>query len=159
MDEKRARGGCVLAATKVRTKSDYLKDLKKNNWCQWKASRLRSDWRARAKKLKVDPDKVPIREVIQEWLEGQKPFSCYLTHSSIRQTEMELDHKYPTSRGGSFDLHNVGITSKYHNAIKGSMSESEFTELLNLVSFWEDKGKSLFTRLRCSNNMFRRRWK
>ena len=70
---------------------------------------------------------------------------------------MEADHKDPVSRGGSYRLKNIGITSKRLNGIKGSMSVKEMKALLKLVSKWEDKGDSLFSSLLASNKIFRKR--
>ena len=143
--------------SKKKSKAKYLKNLKKYKWTQWKASRLRSDWRTRAKKLELDPDKVPSRVEIQCWLEENMPFKCYLTDEPVIKSVVEMDHKVATSRGGSFDLHNVGITCKQLNAAKGGINEDEFRQLLKLISKWTDHGELLLRRLRASNNMFRRR--
>jgi hypothetical protein len=138
-------------------KDNYNSRLKKSNWHQWKASRLRSSWRARAKKLKVNLDDVPTREEIQDWLISKEPFKCYLTDISLNKGDIELDHKEVTSKGGSFKLFNIGITSKFYNSAKGDMAEKEFLSLLKLIKTWPDKGQSLLKRLRSSNNMFRRK--
>lgn len=139
------------------SKSSYNNKLKKEKWTQWKASRLRSSWRSRAKKLKLDPDTVPTRQEIQDWLESCKPFECYLTGSTLKQSDIEVDHREVTSKGGSFGLDNVGLTSKFYNSAKGDMSEKEFRQLLKLINKWSDKGQSVLKRLRSSNNIFRRR--
>ena len=139
------------------SKSTYNTRLKKANWTQWKASRLRSAWRARAKKIGISPDTIPTREEIQEWIEALIPFKCYITGVPLTKSEIEVDHKEATSRGGGFGLDNVGLTSKYYNSAKGDMSEKEFKQLLKLIDTWKDKGKSVLKRLRTSNNIFRRR--
>lgn len=104
----------------------------------------------------MDPDKVPSRIEIQEWLETQIPFKCYLTKEPLTKARIELDHKEATSRGGTFGLLNVGVTSRHMNAAKGGMHEKEFRGLLKLISKWEDGGHTLLMRLRASNNVFRR---
>jgi len=133
--------------------------LKKTNWCNWKATQVRSSWRERAKKYGLPLDEVPTRAEIQEWLEANQPVKCYITGSFISSEIVELDHKHPLSRGGSLKLPNVGITSRWYNNIKGQLSEQEFRQLLKLVSKWEDKGDMLFRRLSASNHMYSRKRK
>lgn len=131
--------------------------MKKSNWCQWKATQVRSSWRERAKKYGLSLEEVPSRPEIQKWLEDQHPIKCYFTGSFISSEIVELDHKQPLCRGGSLKLHNVGITSRWYNNIKGQMSEREFRQLLKLVSKWEDNGDMLFKRLSASNHMYSRK--
>ena len=133
--------------------------LRKTNWCNWKATQVRSSWRERAKKFGLPLDDVPSRADIQVWLEEQHPVKCYFTGGFISTEVVELDHKHPLSRGGSLKLENVGITSRWYNNIKGQMSEREFRQLLKLVSKWEDNGDALFRRLSASNNMYSRKRK
>lgn len=131
--------------------------LKKTNWCQYKASQVRSSWRERAKKYGLNLDEVPSRPEIQKWLEDSHPLKCYFTGGFISQEVVELDHKQPLVRNGSLKLTNVGVTSRYYNNIKGQMSEKEFRQLLKVVSKWEDKGDALFKRLSASNHIYRRK--
>jgi 5-methylcytosine-specific restriction endonuclease McrA len=132
--------------------------LKTRNWYQWKASCLRSSWRGRAKKLGFNLDEVPTRQEIEDFLNSfNGNFTCYLTGTKVMRSSIELDHKVPTSRNGTFRIDNVGITSKYFNSVKGSLSDEEFIGLFTLVNSWEDKGVGLFKRLSMANNMFRRR--
>ena len=131
--------------------------LKKKNFFQWKASQARSSWRNRAKRYGLNIDEVPTRIEIQEWLEKQDPVRCYFTGGFISHEVMELDHKIPLSRQGSLALKNVGITSRYYNNVKGSLTEKEFKSLLRCVSKWEDKGESLFKRLMASNHIYKKR--
>lgn len=130
--------------------------MKKTNWNQWKASQLRSSWRRRAKKIGIDPDSLPSRVEIQSFINGYNgKLICYLTNGKLTKSIAEFDHKIPTTRGGTFSLDNIGITSKRLNSIKGSMTDKEFLELMKLVSEWEDKGESLFKRLSMANNVYR----
>jgi 5-methylcytosine-specific restriction endonuclease McrA len=122
-----------------------------------KAQQYRSSWRRRCKKSGGNLNDIPVRKVIQEWLVNQKPYTCYITNDLLKETDVEADHIQPISRGGSFKLSNVGLTSKRMNQIKGDMTISELHQLLELVSKWEDKGKSLFKRLLSSSNIYRRR--
>jgi 5-methylcytosine-specific restriction endonuclease McrA len=131
--------------------------LKKTNFFQYKASQARSSWRTRAKKFGLNLDEVPTRVEIQEWLEAQDPIRCYLSGSFISNEVMELDHKTPLSRQGSLKLENCGITSRYFNNVKGTMTEKEFRSLLKTVSKWADKGDALFKRLMASNHIYRKR--
>ena len=130
--------------------------LKTSNWSNWKATQLRGSWRERAKKYGENLDAVPTRLQIQEWLESQHPLSCYIAGTFISSEVVEVDHKIPICRGGSFGLNNAGVTSRYYNNIKGSMTEEEFRSLLKVVKNWEDCGTALFKRLMASNHIYSR---
>ena len=134
-----------------------LEKLKRERWTFYKATQYRSSWRARCKKVKGDLDEVPTRATIQEWLDITIPYKCYLTKDFLNKRTMEADHMEPVSRGGSFTLKNIGMTSKRLNGVKGNMNVKEFKALLKLVSKWEDGGDSLFARLLAANNIYRRR--
>ena len=142
---------------KRKKRNPALEKLKRDRWSFYKASQYRSSWRERCKKSGGDLESVPTRAEIQDWLEALEPYKCYITNAFLNKRTMEADHKDPVSRGGSYRLKNIGITSKRLNGIKGSMSVKEMKALLKLVSKWEDKGDSLFSRLLASNNIFRRR--
>ena len=106
----------------------------------------------------MNPNDVPTRVEIQDWLESQLPlpFKCYLTGDDIIKSLIEADHKQPVSREGTFKLENIGLTSKQLNAAKGNMTEKEFRQLLSFIGKWEDEGKGVLARLRTSNLMYRR---
>jgi 5-methylcytosine-specific restriction endonuclease McrA len=99
-------------------------------------------------------DNIPTRIEIQAWLEAQQPISCYIAGTFISTEVVEVDHKIPICRGGSFALDNMGCTSRYYNNVKGSMTEEEFRSLLKTVKTWEDKGDALFKRLMASNHIY-----
>jgi len=70
---------------------------------------------------------------------------------------MEVDHRIPISRKGSWAFNNLGITSRFHNNVKGQLTEQEFRQLLKLISKWEDKGEHLLKRLASSSIIFKKR--
>ena len=149
--------GTTRSRRKVKSKDSYSARLKKKDWMQWKASQLRASWRSRAKKNQIASIGVPNRQEIQDWLKSKYPFKCYLTGESLTKTQIELDHKIPVSRGGTFYLNNVGITSKKNNSAKGDLTEEEYQGLLMAMVRWEDQGERLLSRLRRSNNIYRRK--
>ena len=69
---------------------------------------------------------------------------------------VELDHKVPISRSGSFGLDNLGVTSRFYNNSKGDMTNIEFLQLLSTISSWDGGGKHLLLRLIRSNSMYSR---
>jgi len=138
------------------SKKRSVNPMRLTNWAQYKASQVRSSWRERARKYGEPLEDVPSRPIIQQWLEDQAPLTCYFTGTFISNEVAELDHKIPICRQGKFHLDNVGVTSRYYNNIKGSMTEEEFRGLLKLVRTWEDKGISLFKRLMASNHIYSR---
>lgn len=134
-----------------------LTKLKKERWSFWKASQYRSSWRGRCKKVSGPLDDVPSRQEIQDWLESGIPYRCYLTNDFLNKTTLQADHMEPVSRGGSFKLENIGLTSKRYNQVKGEMTVPEFKDLMQLVKSWEDKGESLFRRLLAGTHIYNRR--
>lgn len=125
------------------------RSLKKSNFNKWKSSSLRNSWLARAGKLKIDKELVPTRQQIEDWLSSQMPFICYYTGENLG-VNFEADHKIPVSRGGSFDLKNICLTSPLLNGAKGTLTDKEFVQLLKVILKWDDAGKSLLKRLRAS---------
>lgn len=125
-----------------------------------KAKQLRSNWRKRAKKYNCDLSTVPETSVIFNFLKdvvNDGKLSCYLTGNLLDMKDVEFDHKISVSRGGSFNLKNVGPTSRKLNNIKGEMTDKEFKQLLKLVSKWGDKGAYIMHRLSRSNVVFGRK--
>ena len=125
-----------------------------------KARQLRSNWRKRAKKANIEllhqvPDSKEICKFIVS-LEKNGKFYCYLTNAELNFSDVEFDHKISVTRGGDFNLKNIGVTSRRLNNIKGEMSAKEFKQLLRLISKWDDGGSNLLHRLSRANNVFRR---
>ena len=111
---------------------------------------------SRAKRYEdVDRSTIPTTTEIRHWLKEQQPYICYLTDAVLDRDKMEADHKQPISKGGTFDLNNIGFTSKDTNLLKADLLEEDFLSLLKLVKEWEDKGDSLFNLLRKSRSTWR----
>lgn len=123
------------------------RNLKKTNFSKYRASSLRSSWLNRAKKLGVDVSTVPIIPQIEKWLNDQIPFTCHYTKEPLGLV-FEADHLVPISRGGVFSLSNIVLTRPLLNGAKGNLTDTEFRQLLKLISKWPDKGNSLLQRLR-----------
>jgi len=121
----------------------------------WKAKQLRSNWLARASKTE-QRDQVPVISDIADWLRSQIPWTCHYTGVEVTHKTFGVDHKEPVSRGGSYGLSNLIITTQGINGAKGAMSDLEFHSLIALVSKWEDAGVGILKRLRSSSNMFRK---
>ena len=141
------------ANKKVRSKKEKLTN---EEWISKRASSFRASSLARAKRLGIDTSTVPTISEIKEYLKSSFPLKCYITDTEISTLVAELDHKIPISRHGSFDISNVAITSKWYNMAKGDMTDVEFVELLSAISSWEDKGKSVISRLVRSNKIYNR---
>lgn len=134
---------------------EYRKLKKKQDPSFYKSHQLRSNWKARARSLGVEPLGLPSAPEIRAWLDSQKPYKCYYTAENISEKDIGLDHKVPIARGGTYSLDNVVITSKAINGAKGQMTEEEFRQLLKLISYWEDGGKNLLMRLKASGHIFK----
>lgn len=135
------------------------KEITEDEWLIKKARSWRASSMARAKRMGIDTSHIPTVAEYHRWLQNALPLRCYFTNTEIARDSVELDHKQPVSRGGDFSLLNSGITTRYYNNSKGSLTEGEFRQLLSAISEWEDKGKDLLLRLIKSNNTFRRKGK
>jgi len=72
---------------------------------------------------------------------GPKPI-CYLTGEKINlnnASSYSLDHRVPTSLGGSNDLENLEICSLRANRAKADLPLDEFYKLCEAVLRWRDK--------------------
>jgi len=119
---------------------------------------------SRAKKLNIPVSLVPMPAQFAEWLTSQPItikrkqlyLTCYLTGALVPLDKIELDHRSPISQGGSFQVCNLGITSKRMNAAKGNRTEQEFKSLLELIAGFDDGGKSIIADLYAGSSRFRK---
>lgn len=134
----------------------YRKKKRQEDPLFWKSHQLRSNWRARSKQYEGSTA-LPTAKEIRDWLLNQQPWKCHYTGEEISFETLGLDHKVPISRGGTYDLSNLVITSKKINGAKGGMTDKEFRQLLKLISKWEDKGQAILSRLKAAGHIFSRR--
>ena len=124
-----------------------------------KAATFRGNCLPRADKLGIDRDNVPMPKEIEAWLltyESQLEecrkrlyLKCEYTGERVALKDIQIDHCTPISRGGSFGIENLAITSGKVNQRKGSLIQSEFLELLQLLDSFEPVAKTdVLTRLR-----------
>ena len=73
---------------------------------------------------------------------------CCLVFTNAKKRRPQMDHRVPLGRDGGAELTNLALSCKACNGAKGPLLESEFRELLALVSTWDDGGKTLLARLR-----------
>jgi len=127
-----------------------------------KSQNFRSHCLARAKKAGHSTASIPMPKDIAAWINRQPMiekrkrlyFSCYLTNDLIPIAKIEIDHRVPVSRGGSYSLDNLGITSKRINAAKGNRTEQEFKALLEVIAGFHDGGKSIIADLYAGTTRF-----
>lgn len=112
----------------------------------WKSRILRSSLLSRSPTEEIK-NTVPSREELQQWLEST-PLVCHYSKIPLSIYDITIDHRIPTARGGTHYLHNLCIASHHMNTAKGTMTEKEFNELLNLIDTWDDKGEKLLKRLK-----------
>lgn len=121
-----------------------------------KSSAFRTNCLSRAKKLGIPASSVPMPREFAEWLTLQPItikrkrayLTCYLTGALVPLAKIELDHRIPVSRGGSFQVFNLGVTDARMNQAKSNRTQDEFMELLKLIKTWDDSGKSIIADLR-----------
>ena len=112
---------------------------------QWRAGS-----KARAAKIGLDLPVMPTIDEVHAHLQAADDRCCYCQVRFSRQKNhrMTMDHGVPISRGGGADLGNLRLCCYACNHAKGPLLETEFMALLDVVSRWEDAGRSLLIRLR-----------
>jgi 5-methylcytosine-specific restriction endonuclease McrA len=124
-----------------------------------KAATFRNNCLTRADKHGIDRANVPMPREIEAWLlayESRLEVSrkrlylrCEYTYELVKIADIQIDHRAPISRGGSFGVENLAITSGKTNQHKGSLKVDEFDELLQLLDSFEPVAKTdVLTRLR-----------
>lgn len=124
-----------------------------------KAATFRNNCLSRADKHGIDRLNVPMPREIEEWLLTHQDrvetvrnrfyLRCEYTGELIKIADIQIDHRTPISRGGTFRIENLAVTSGKTNQHKGSLKESEFLELLQLLDSFEPVAKAdVLTRLR-----------
>lgn len=111
-----------------------------------KARKLRSNLLTRSKGNTELRESAPSISELHKWL-NLPNYTCYYSYEPLTIDTLVVDHKIPLARGGTNELDNLCFCSNSMNTIKGSMTEKEFRQLLELVKDWEDGGKNLFGRL------------
>ena len=124
-----------------------------------KAANFRNNCLTRADKHGIDRANVPMSKEIEAWLltyESRLEVSrkrlylrCEYTNEPIKIADVQIEHRVPISRGGSFGVENLAVTSGKTNQHKGSLLKSEFLELLQLLDSFESVAKTdILARLR-----------
>ena len=133
-----------------------------------KAATFRSHCLTRADKHGIDRALVPMPREFEQWLltyqnkaetlRGRFYLRCEYTGELVKLDDIQIDHKTPVSRGGSFAVDNLAITSGQVNQWKGELIDNEFSSLLELLNQFEPVAKkNVLSRLRSGGvNRFRR---
>jgi len=75
--------------------------------------------------------------------------NCEHCQQPITVGNFSVDHREPTSRGGSFSIRNTDIVRLRCNQIKGALTRAEFDGLMQCIAGWNQHAKrSLLARLR-----------
>jgi 5-methylcytosine-specific restriction endonuclease McrA len=130
-----------------------------------KAATFRGHCLTRADKLGIDRANVPMPKEIEAWLltyESRLEMSrkrfylrCEYTGELIKLADLQIDHRTPISRGGSFGVENLAITSGKVNQYKSELTGDEFGELLELLNHFEPVAKkNVLSRLRSGGGRF-----
>ena len=124
-----------------------------------KAATFRGHCLTRADKLGIDRANVPMPKEIELWLLTYESrlevvrkrlyLRCEYTNEPVKIADIQIDHRTPISRGGSFGIENLAITTAQNNQRKGALLEVEFKLLLEFLSGFEPVAKTdVLTRLR-----------
>jgi 5-methylcytosine-specific restriction endonuclease McrA len=129
---------------------------KTTDYWLWKADCLISSFQRRCKKMNIKYDYITSRKEYAEIIKT-KLTKCEYCGCKLNKSNLEVDHKIPLSRGGKNNETNLAYVCHNCNAAKGEMTDTEFIELLKVTVKWQDKGDSLFKRLRAAALVFKRR--
>jgi len=124
-----------------------------------KSANFRNNCLARADKHDIDRANVPMPKEIEAWLLTYESrlevvrkrlyLRCEYTNELVKIADIQIDHRTPISRGGSFGIENLAVTTAQSNQRKGSLVSAEFKELLQLLDSFEPVAKTdVLTRLR-----------
>ena len=124
-----------------------------------KSANFRNNCLARADKHGIDRANVPMPKEIEAWLLAYESrlevvrkrlyLRCEYTNELVKIADIQIDHRTPISRGGSFGIENLAITSGKINQRKGSLDQYEFLALMCLINTFESAAKTdVLTRLR-----------
>lgn len=97
----------------------------------------------------------PTISDLEKWI-NRKSYSCYYCLIDLILDDITVDHKTPLFREGTNNLENLCIACSSCNTIKGSLTEEEFRQLLELVKNWEDSGQYILRRLKMGNNIYKK---
>lgn len=140
---------CEKAIVKPKSKkycSDYNTDLKQNRPEFCKARQIRAALMARRGTFPVE--NIPTTSELEVWIKSNPHICLYSGEKLQLFKNFSVDHRVPVCRGGEHTLENLCFASKHMNTAKGTMTEKEFSSLLELISTWEDKGDRLLRRLK-----------
>jgi 5-methylcytosine-specific restriction endonuclease McrA len=132
-----------------------------------KATTFRGHCLSRADKLGIDRACVPMPKEIEAWLLTYESMletyrkrlylSCAYTNERVSIANLEIDHRRPISRGGSFGVENLAITTAQNNQRKGNLTADEFLKLLDFLNTLETEAKKdLLARLRSGGMRFKK---
>ena len=113
----------------------------------------------------IDRATVPMPKEIEAWLltcESQLEVNrkrlylrCEYTNELAKIADIQIDHRTPISRGGSFGIENLAITSGKTNQHKSELTSDEFLELLDLLNSFDVVAKTnVLSRLRSGGRVF-----
>ena len=129
---------------------------KNKNWYTWKANQLIGNFQTRHKKINKPytylTKRIDYAEIIKT-----KLTRCEYCDCKLNKTNFSVDHKIPLSHGGDTSDVNLAYCCNHCNSAKGEMLDTEYKELIKMVSTWKDKGEYVLRKLRAAAVVFRRR--
>ena len=107
---------CKDCTKKYETKYQRKKYISSKSELPW--------WRRKVARIKlpVDPKFLYIQFT-------ENP-NCYYCKTSLKETDVHIDHKIPKSRGGTHKNENLVLSCKDCNHLKNDKTETEFIEFL-----------------------------
>ncbi len=97
---------------------------------------------------------IPSVTSIEDWFKSlpDNAWVCYYSGEPLSIRDFSVDHKIPVSRGGTHDFTNIALCTKNMNYAKGPLNDTEFKDILNTISNWDEDSRSKFL-MRLANSM------
>jgi 5-methylcytosine-specific restriction endonuclease McrA len=94
-------------------------------------------------------------ERFREWVEGWgETGDCYYCAGDLTEHNFSVDHRVPTSRGGTYLGVNVVLCCKPCNEAKGNLTDREFGQLMSVMFAWDAQTRqSVLKRLRAGGRV------
>tara|TARA_R100000664_G_C2707788_1_gene105709 strand:- start:192 stop:671 length:480 start_codon:yes stop_codon:yes gene_type:complete len=117
-----------------------------------KSATLKASLKKRSKEYEVVFN-ITLDEIRELFLKfyGKK---CNFCSDLLLVSNIVCDHKYPVSLGGESTPKNLTIICRRCNTRKGSLTEEEYTKLLNFVNKQSDNMKNYILRKLAKGDMF-----
>ncbi|MHB1764733.1 MAG: HNH endonuclease [Gammaproteobacteria bacterium] len=121
-------------------------NLKKQNPFEYRAKALRIAYAKLGHKLSI--------EQVREMMHANS--RCYYCGFDLNANPLEygIDHKTPKNKGGTNDMGNLVLCCRKCNSVKGTLTDTQYIDLLAYLKDKPEVFENLYKRLRMSGMVF-----